>query len=251
MATTIAIIHREDTMAKSLTAVNLAAGLAEEGQKTLLIDMDPQANATSSYGIPSKDRERRNTYHFIMGLLAIQEILCSTKFPNLSLIPSHLHLTQVESELVHVADRESRLHAALSAIQNDYAFIVIDCPVSLGLLSLNAFVAARSLLTPLPDRATYPSQTSDQLFDTLQFIRRHHNPQVGITGVSFSAPYPLSSNRNPIDGLPHFPHEMYETVINGPDDKNPADLLCDFHSPAGQSYLHLAREIIRKTDPGS
>ena len=249
MATTIAIINREETIEKSLTAVNLAAGLAREGQKTLLIDMDPQANATSSYGISSKDWEQRNTYHIIMGLSAIQEILCSTKIPNLSIIPSHLNLTQAESELAQVTDRESKLRAALSAIQDDYAFIIIECPVSLGLLSLNAFVAAQSVLIPLSDKATYPSRTSDQLFDTLQFMRRQLNPQVRITGVSLSTSYPLSSN--PVDEFPDFPHRLYETRINHSDPKDPTDLLCDFHSPAGQSYLHLAREIIRKTDPGS
>jgi len=260
MATIIAIINREDPIEKSLTSVNLAACLARAGQKTLLVDMDPQAHTTLSYDISPKECEASNTYHVLMGLSAIQDVLCPTQIPNLSLIPSHLHLTQVEIELVNITSRELKLREILSAIQEDYAFIIADCPSSLGLLSLNALVAAKSVLIPIPSESHYSTKASDKLFNTLQFIQRHLNPHVQVAGVLFITPHALFPSVRSIDGIDHivgdkvpprFPHKMCETVINGLDeDIGSSCLLVDRHSPIGQSYMQLAQEIILGIDPG-
>lgn len=195
-----------------------------------------------------------------MGLSAIQNVLCSTQIPNLSLIPSHLHLTQAEIELVAVADRELKLRERVSAIQENYAFIIVDCPISLGLLSLNALVAAQSVLIPIPSESHYSTKASDKLFNTLRLIQRHLNPHIQATGVLLATSHPLFSSIKSIDAMdyivgdkvsPRFPHKMYETVINGMSRYlRPDRLLADHHSQMGQSYMQLAQEIILEIDPG-
>lgn len=177
----IAIANQKGGVGKTTTAVNLAACLAHLGQETLLVDMDPQGNATSGLGIERKTLDK-HIYHVLIDHTSIDEILRPTEIDWLDIAPSHIDLIGAELELVNLPERELRLKSALAKLQKVYKYLIIDCPPSLGLLTLNSLTAADSVLIPLQCEY-YALEGLGQLLKTIDLIRQNINRNLALEGV--------------------------------------------------------------------
>jgi chromosome partitioning protein len=175
----VAIVNQKGGVGKSTTAINLGACLAALGQRVLLIDLDPQANATSGIGV---DREHtiNSIYHVLAGLTSTQAAVLPTQVPGLFLIPSSIDLAGAEVELVGIEGSESRLRAAIRSMNHD--FILLDCPPSLSILTVNALTAATEVLIPLQCEY-YALEGLKQLLNSIELVRRHLNPSLDVNGV--------------------------------------------------------------------
>ena len=149
MAKTICIVNQKGGVGKTTTSVNLSAALAKLGRKVLIVDLDPQGNATSGLGLKKHDHQDSNVYHLLIGEAGINEVIYKTQFENLSIIPANSDLCGAEIELVEETEREYRLKKAFAQVNSQFDYILIDCPPSLTLLTLNALTAADSFLVPL------------------------------------------------------------------------------------------------------
>ena len=238
-------------MGKTTTAVNLAACLAVAEQPTLLVDMDPQANATSGCGVQARDVERDNIYHVLLGDKPAEEVVRPTEISYLSLLPSHINLTGAEVEMVNMIAREQKLDGILKEIQDKYSYIIVDCPPSLGLLTLNALTAASSVLIPIQCEY-YALEGLGKLLNTIRLIQRHLNPKLQIAGVlltMFDARLNLS-RQVAAEVKSYFGTKVYRTVIptnvrlaEAPSYGQPI-VLYDILSPGAQNYMSLAGEVI-------
>lgn len=181
MGKIICFSNQKGGVGKTTTAINLAAYVAKEGRRVLLVDFDPQGNATSGYGI-EKNQLKTTCYDVLMGDAVATQAILPTVIDNLSILPSNIDLAGAETDLVNMPSRESALKRALSAIKNDYDYIFIDCPPSLGLLTLNALVSSDSVIIPIQSEF-FALEGLSQLMYTIKIVRQRLNPTLSVNGV--------------------------------------------------------------------
>ncbi|HYV67474.1 MAG TPA: AAA family ATPase [Myxococcales bacterium] len=258
MALVLAIANQKGGVGKTTTAVNLAASLAVSERRALLVDLDPQGNATSGVGVAKDAAEEPSLYHALLGEVAARSAIRTTDIPGLFLLPGGPDLVGAELELVSAAGRETRLRRALSPIRDDYEFVLIDCPPSLGLLTLNGLVAADRVLVPLQCEY-YALEGLGSLLRTIDLVRGSFNRDLALEGVVLT----MFDARNNLarqvmaDVQANLPGQVYETIIprnvrlsEAPSHGRPA-LLYDIESKGAQSYLALAGEMLRRQSAGA
>jgi chromosome partitioning protein len=250
MGKIIAVANQKGGVGKTTTAVNLAAGLAVEEKKVLLVDADPQGNATSGSGIP-RTHSRKTLYNILLLGEAVENVILPTELPLLSVLPADKNLAGAEVELVDSQGREYKLKTLLNSIRDRFDYIIIDCPPSLGLLTLNGLTAADSLLVPIQCEY-FALEGVTELFDTLARLRRGLNPQLTIEGLLLT----MYDERTNLSGAvakdlrDFYGSQVLQTVIprnvrlaEAPSYGKPI-ILYDIRSRGAESYIQLAKEIL-------
>jgi len=247
---TISIANQKGGVGKTTTAVNLASCLAMAGKKTLLVDIDPQANTTSFVGI-SKDDVTASTYEVLSGQSEIGRAVTGTQVENLYLVPSHLRLVGAEVELVNVNRREFLLRDAFKEIKHEYEYVLIDCPPSLNLLTINALTASDSVLIPLQCEY-FAMEGLGLLMNTISIVRENLNPALAIEGVVLTM-YDCRLNLSrqvEAEVRKFFTDKVYQTVISrnvrlseAPSFGKPI-VLYDMLSSGAENYIRLAKEVL-------
>ena len=184
MARTIAVANQKGGVGKTTTTINLSAALAEQGKKVLLVDLDPQGNATSGVGVDKRNLEN-TVYELFVGRTTLDECLLETDFLNLSVLPANINLSGAEIDLIDMENREYHLKDILQQIKDDYDFILIDCPPSLNMLTVNAMTAADTVLVPIQCEY-YALEGLSQLIHTINLVKKRLNPHLQLEGVVFT-----------------------------------------------------------------
>ncbi len=251
MGKVIAVANQKGGVGKTTTAINLASSLAATEHPTLLIDIDPQANCTSGVGIDPRTAAA-STYEVLIGQTTPEEGARPTDMPFLDIVPSHINLVGAEIEMIDIEEREKILKKAVERARKKYDFIVIDCPPSLGLLTLNSLTAADSVLIPVQTEY-FALEGLGQLLNTIKIVRQHLNPDLEIEGVlltMYDARLRLS-NQVAEEVRRYFGDKVFETIVQrnvriseAPSFGKPV-LLYDATSQGARNYISLAREILQ------
>ncbi len=256
MAKIIAICNQKGGTGKTTTSVNLSVFLALEGKRVLIIDSDPQGNSTSGLGI-DKNTLEKSLYHILLNHSEINDVIQKTDFESLKVIPSNIDLIGAEVELIEEPDREKRLKQALDKVLKDHDYVIIDCPPSLGLLTLNALVAATSVLIPVQCEY-YALEGLGQLTKTINLIKENLNPGLKVEGVLLTmADFRTNLTTEVITETRNFFHDrVFETIIPRSIRLSEAPgfgksiFQYDKNSIGAQKYNALAKELLGSAEAG-
>lgn len=254
MGRTIAIANQKGGVGKTTTSINLSASLAEMGKKVLVIDTDPQGNTTSGFGI-NKNELENTVYELILGECSIQECIIKDIVPRVSIIPSNVNLAATEIELIGVDKKEYILRNEVDWVKEQYDFIIIDCPPSLNMLTINAMTTADSVLVPIQCEY-YALEGLSQLIHTVNLVKERLNPELDIEGVVFTM-YDSRTNLSMqvVENVKsHLNQRIYKTVIprnirlaEAPSYGTPINMY-DPKSAGAEAYMLLAKEVVKRKD---